>query len=75
VRKVYSRCAHLYSTVCLLESGARTSCPPAGEARSDLAEALARESVRATRSDAQDVRALAFVFGDWMALSAWRCVV
>src|SRR6266436_1722658 len=38
-------------------NGARTSCPPAGKARSGLREALLPRSVRAARSGGQDVRA------------------
>jgi hypothetical protein len=37
-------------------SGARTSCPPAGAARSDIVEEPFLEDVRAARSGGQDVR-------------------
>ncbi|MDX6498748.1 MAG: hypothetical protein QOG23_2008 [Blastocatellia bacterium] len=38
-------------------NGARTSCPPASEARSDFAGRVRLEEVRAARSGGQDVRA------------------
>jgi hypothetical protein len=38
------------------KTGSRTSCPPAGEARSRLAERIFRDVIRAVRSGGQDVR-------------------